>query len=886
MPLSTGTRLGVYEVTAKIGEGGMGEVYQARDTKLDRDVALKVLPDAFTADPDRLARFEREAKVLASLNHPNIGTIYGLAEDGDTRALVLELVEGSTLADRIALGPIPADDALPIARQIAEALEAAHEAGVIHRDLKPANIKVREDGTVKVLDFGLAKALDTAPEGDPSQSPTLTAAATQMGVILGTAAYMAPEQARGKPVDKRADIWAFGAVVYEMLTGNMPFPGDDVSQTLARVIDREPDWDTMPSALPAGVSAFLRRCLRKDLRQRVRDIGDVRLALDGAFEPDGLPGDAQRPTALQVASSPVGLLLLLATAAALLVAVTRPTGESATPIAVPTQITRFSTVAAAPAVSPNGQMLAFTADEPQGTDSQIWIKSLPDGPPQQLTRTPGKKVLPAFSPDGSRVAYTLVGDENRWDTWIVPIIGGEPRLMMRNANSLTWMPGGGLIFSEFKQGRQLAIVTSDESGADRHDVWVPAPHQMAHHSAVSPDGQSVIIGYMGVGPLSPDRNACFVRPLTDEGADEVRVIGGGERPCGMFAQWSRDGEWIYFVSAGNEIWREPARGGSAERVFGGLDLSLGEAGAFADFSLMPNGESLVLAGGQEQRNLWLRASTGLETQLTFNDDASEPTFSDDGNTIYFVAAPRGGSGAVWRYGVDDKRREQVCTGLTASELAVTPDGRHLVLVQTDDGRRQLWVCAVDGADPPRRLLATDRGQRNPLVSPDGSTVYFRLTDGLGGALWRVGLDGSESRPISEEMADFRLSSVSPDGEWLSVSHREQAPREAWLHPTSGEGEPRFLLRGWQFHWAPENRVFMFNNIGSLSTTWMLENPDGFSLPADLPEFPTGEWFRDVGAQRVSTGRFFSTPSPSPRPFEIVEPRIDARSNLYRLDLKP
>ena len=242
MPLSSGTTLGPYQVTAKIGEGGMGEVYRARDTKLDRDVALKVLPQAFTDDPDRLARFEREAKVLASLNHPNIGHIYGLEEAEGQKALVLELVEGQTLADRIAQGPIPIDEALPIAKQIAEALEAAHEAGVIHRDLKPANIKVGNDGTVKVLDFGLAKALDPTPEGDPtSLSPTLTAAATQMGVIMGTAAYMSPEQARGSgPVDKRADVWAFGVVLYEMLTGHAPVRRGDVSDTLASVMKTDP----------------------------------------------------------------------------------------------------------------------------------------------------------------------------------------------------------------------------------------------------------------------------------------------------------------------------------------------------------------------------------------------------------------------------------------------------------------------------------------------------------------------------------------------------------------------------------------------------------------------------------------------------------------------
>ena len=265
----------------------MGEVYQARDTKLDRDVALKVLPEAFTSDPDRLARFEREAKVLASLNHPNIGSIYGLEEAEGVRALVLELVEGPTLVDRIKQGPIPIDEALPIAKQIAEALEAAHERGVIHRDLKPANIKVRDDGTVKVLDFGLAKAFQPdASDPNMSMSPTisLTAAATQMGMVIGTAAYMSPEQAKGKVVDKRADVWAFGAVLYEMLTGARPFAGDDVSETLARVIDREPDWAALPDNVLPVLSTFLRRCLHKNPKKRIRDIGDVSLAMEGAFE--------------------------------------------------------------------------------------------------------------------------------------------------------------------------------------------------------------------------------------------------------------------------------------------------------------------------------------------------------------------------------------------------------------------------------------------------------------------------------------------------------------------------------------------------------------------------------------------------------------------------
>ena len=281
MPLTPGTTLGPYAVTAKIGEGGMGEVWRAHDTQLGRDVALKILPEAFATDPDRLARFQREAQVLASLNHPNIAQIHGVETAEGTRALVLELVEGPTLADRIAQGAIPLEEALPIAKQIAEALEAAHEAGVIHRDLKPANVKVKEDGTVKVLDFGLAKAFQPDATGpNLSDVSTVTVAATVTGVILGTIGYMSPEQTRGKPIDKRTDIWAFGCVLYEMLCGRRPFKGDTRSDTMAAVLERTPAWNLLPLDTPLRVHRLLQRSLEKDPRRRLRDIGDARLDLD------------------------------------------------------------------------------------------------------------------------------------------------------------------------------------------------------------------------------------------------------------------------------------------------------------------------------------------------------------------------------------------------------------------------------------------------------------------------------------------------------------------------------------------------------------------------------------------------------------------------------
>src|SRR5271170_6269899 len=281
MALTSGTRLGPYEILVAIGAGGMGEVYRARDTKLGRDVALKVLPEAFARDAERMARFQREAKVLASLNHPNIASIYGLEDSGATHALVMELVEGPTLADRIRSGPIPIDEALRIAKQITEALEYAHERGIVHRDLKPANVKVTNDDAVKVLDFGLAKAIEgDAASVDISTSPTMSRMATLAGVLLGTAAYMSPEQAKGKAVDRRADIWAFGCVLYEMLTAQMAFRGETVTDTLAAVIKEQPDWSRLPVGTPIRVRVLLQRCLQKDSKQRLRDIGDARISLD------------------------------------------------------------------------------------------------------------------------------------------------------------------------------------------------------------------------------------------------------------------------------------------------------------------------------------------------------------------------------------------------------------------------------------------------------------------------------------------------------------------------------------------------------------------------------------------------------------------------------
>ena len=431
MALAVGSRLGHYDVTALIGEGGMGQVYQATDTKLNRQVALKILPEAFASDPDRLARFQREAQVLASLNHPGIAAIYGLEESGGTRALVLELVEGPTLADRIEQGAIPVDEALPIAKQIAEALEAAHEAGVIHRDLKPANIKVKPDGTVKVLDFGLAKALDPSSEGDPSQSPTLTAAATQMGVIMGTAAYMSPEQAAGKPADKRTDIWSFGVVLFEILTGQRAFDGETVSHVLGAVLQVEPKWETLPAHTPQSLKNLLRRCLEKDRKRRLRDIGDALVDLEEDRE-------GRTPEAIGASAGPrrqsQHLLGYLVTAAATATVVAtgfwlsptpRPEEDASvsrpvtrTTITLPDGQRQSRSKRAPLAISPDGTTLAYVARD--NTGSHLYLRQLDSFDARRVPNTEDA-FEPFFSPDGEWVGFFAAGRLRR-----IRVAGGVP----------------------------------------------------------------------------------------------------------------------------------------------------------------------------------------------------------------------------------------------------------------------------------------------------------------------------------------------------------------------------------------------------------------------------------------------------------------------------
>jgi eukaryotic-like serine/threonine-protein kinase len=441
--IAPGVRLGRYEILAAIGAGGMGEVYRARDTELGRDVALKILPDAFARDPDRIARFRREAQLLASLNHPHIGAIYGLEDARGVPALVLELVEGPTLADRLMNGGIACDEALAIARQIADALEAAHEQGIVHRDLKPANIKLRPDGTVKVLDFGLAKALDAAaPAADVSLSPTLTSPAmTRLGVVLGTAPYMSPEQARGKTVDKSSDIWAFGCVLYEMLSGARAFGGNDVTETIAAIIRAEPEWSRLPASTPDSIRRLLRRCLEKDGKRRLADIRDARLEIDEAEHAPRVassvaPGKSRRRERLMWSAA----LVLVASVA---VASMLRRGNTAAPLPeMRVEITTPPTTdVVSMAISPDGEKLAFVASS--DGRPRLWLRSMATGSARPLAGTDGAS-FPFWSPDSRSIGFFANEMVNRID-----VDGGSLRALARAPVGAggTWSGDGVILYT-------------------------------------------------------------------------------------------------------------------------------------------------------------------------------------------------------------------------------------------------------------------------------------------------------------------------------------------------------------------------------------------------------------------------------------------------------
>jgi len=796
----------------------MGEVYRARDERLCRDVALKVLPSEFARDAQRMARFGREAQLLAALNHPHIATLYGLEESGSTRALAMELVEGPTLAERIAQGPLPLDEILALARQIAEALEYAHEHGIIHRDLKPPNVKVTPEGTVKVLDFGLAKALaeESAPP-DISNSPTLSGAATKAGHILGTAAYMSPEQARGKPADRRADIWSFGVLLYEMLTGKPSFPGETVSDTLAAVLRAEPDWSVLPAATPPRIRRLLRRCLEKDPKRRLQAIGEARITLEEQIS--GRAAGAASAVGEQAAASPPARGLIpwvIAAAFAVITAVLswnllRPAREA------PKPVTRFSLQLPAtqslkadnePALvlSPDGSRLVYLA----AVDAwpQLMFRSLNRLEAAPLPGTQNAEG-PFFSPDGNWVGFSADNELKKVSVNGGPISSLAQGIVWRGA---TWGPDDTIVYAPQATSGLMRVPAS--GGAPQAVTQLdPAKKERTHRwPQFLPGGKAVLFT---VGTLdSPDY-------YDDARIDAVVLATGERRVVYSGASMAR------YVPTGHLVL---ARGGGlfavefdAERlkVTGSpipvLEGLAGEEGTGAvHFSLADNGTLTYVPGGRRGATssfAWVDRS-GTFQQLTLPPRAYlDPSLSPDGTRLA-VASSAGKDQDIWVYDFPRATLNRLTFGGSSRAPHWSPDGKRIAYsTLAPDGKNDIYIKAADGSGTVELVSRSDYFQYVSSWSPDGKKlVCGRWNEHGTRNIWVVSLEG-DRKPGRFSQAEFVESnaSISPDGRWLAYVSLESGRYEVYVRPfdgspgkwqvsTEGGREPRWPASGRELYY--------------------------------------------------------------------------------------
>jgi eukaryotic-like serine/threonine-protein kinase len=822
MTLTPGTRIGPYEVTAAIGAGGMGEVYRAIDTNLGRPVAIKVLPEVFASDADRLARFEREAKTLAALNHPNIAQIYGLEKTGGIRALVLELVEGPTLADRIAQGPITVDEALPIAKQIAEALEAAHEQAIVHRDLKPANIKIRPDGTVKVLDFGLAKALEPMSVAgvDATASPTITSPAmmTGVGVLLGTAAYMSPEQARGKAADKRADIWAFGCVLYEMLTGRRAFEGEDAAQTLAFVMAREPEWTAVPASVPAPLRMLLTLCLEKDRGRRMTDIAVAQFLLSDkagvsiarAPVPGLAPPFAWRRRLPWAIAGLVGVPLV-ATVAWWAPWRTPPFPQPvrftiAPPAAQPFNLQGFYRNLA---ISPDGTRLVYVAgrgDVNEVTGSELMVRAI-----DQLEAVPLRGIatvaFPFISPDGRWVGFfSVVGAGSGvggpgGDLKKISITGGPPQTLCQyhgTARGATWGPDDTIVFATNDPSTGLLSVPAG-GGAPKVLTKPDAARGEQDHlfPSLLPGGRAVLFTISVAGGIENGQVAVLD---LQTGQQKTLVRGGSD------AQYVETGHLVY-ASAGTlrAVRFDPDRlevlGDPVPVVERMTTLQTGAA----DFRISRQGTLVYVPGGSiaagAMRSLVWVTREGREEPINAPPRTyASPRLSPDGTRVALDAFDQDNDIWIWDLGRETLTRLTFDPGADSSPNWA-PDGRRIVFGSSRAGSigsvTNLFWQAADGTGTPERLTTSPNTQAPQSFSPDGKRLVLgEANPKTANDLLLLQIDGTPRReppstsgnaignihPLIQTTFQETAGEVSPDGRWLTYYSNESGRNEVYVRP--------------------------------------------------------------------------------------------------------
>jgi serine/threonine-protein kinase len=837
MALASGAHVGSYEILSSLGAGGMGEVYRARDRRLDRTVAIKILPEALAHDPERIARFEREAKTLAALNHPNIAHLYGLEDSDGMRALVMELVDGPTLADRIAQGPIPIDEALQIAKQIAEALEAAHEQGIIHRDLKPANIKIRDDGAVKVLDFGLAKLADPvfSAQRSPSTlslSPTITTPAmTQLGTILGTAAYMSPEQAKGRPADRRSDIWAFGCVLYEMLSGRRAFEGEDVSDTLANVLKSEPDWNALPPTEPPLIRLLVQRCLEKDLKRRVTDVSTAALLLN-----ESTTSTFGQPAIVPAPPHPVWQRVV--TSAALLFAIIAGTGLwFATRPAVP-RVARLALaipsagVAPVPdaglAVTPDGSRVIYVGNN----QTQLFVRPLDALEPIALTT--GTTIRDPFvSPDGRWIGF---GDLLALKK--VPLSGG-PAITVARLDAVlrgaTWVPDDTIIFST-GSSKGLQRVSAAAGGTPTSLTQRVSAQAEANQffPEVLPGGRAVLFTIVPVGG-DLEASQVAARDLRT-GAQKILVPGG------RFAHYVTTGHLVYL--AGGALYAVPFDLSRLE--VRGTSVSVAPevvTSASPAVAVAADGTLVYVVGSSggifsDRTMVWVDRAGREEAIGAPAHPYLFPRLSPDGNRVAVSRSDQ--ERDIWMWNFGRKMLIQLTVGSGNNITPVwTADGQRVVFSSDrESGSFNLWWQAADGSGNPERLTTSVNVQVPSSTSTDGTTLIFaEITPTMGGHLMQLSLDQEHrATPVLQTPANEGNGEVSPDGHWLAYTSDSSGHSEIYVRPfpntsqgprqisTAGGIQPVWARSGKELFYLAPDGALMNVKVEASGMIWRHDTP--------------------------------------------------------------
>ena len=830
-----GQSIAHYTITDKIGQGGMGEVYRATDTKLDRDVALKVLPEAFASDEQRMARFSREAKVLASLNHPNIASIYGLEESEGKQALVLELVEGEDLAERIKRGAIPLEESLKIALQIAEALEAAHGKGIIHRDLKPANVKITPEGVVKVLDFGLAKAMEeeVVPE-DISHSPTISQLATKAGIILGTAAYMSPEQAKGKTVDKRTDIWAFGAVLFEMLTGRQAFSGEDASEILAVVIAKEPDLGQLSSKLPVRMRELIERCLRKDRKMRLADIADVRIPIQeyltdpSAFELDATV-TTQPPDSRKMIPWLLAGLVVTAVIAGFLGWNLKPL-PSLTPdpltrmaLALPSDQRLIRPARHLVIFSPDGTHLVYVAN------NQLYLRAIDQLEATPIRGTEGARE-PFFSPEGEWVGFWAAGELQK-----VAIAGGAPVTLCEAGNlfGASWGADDRIVFG---QGSEGIFQVSANGGTPELLISVDREEQgeLAHGPEILPGGDAVLFTLFTGSGIWDDAQIVVQSLVTGE--RKVLINGGRD------ARYVPTGHLVYgqegtLLATPFDVVRLEVTG---DRVPIAEGLSSSTITGTVQFAFSDQGSLIYVPGSVIGTNasalstlLWVDRQGESQRAMEAEGDYEHVRLSPDGKRLAIHA--NDGRPDVWIYEID----RGILTPLTFgdeysnSRPIWTPDGNRITFSSTRNGPYDIFWISADGSDEAEPLLTGPDSTLATSWSPDGKVLVFQKNTGVD-LPWDIFVLPLESEGKPEPFIATQFNELhpmfSPDGRWIAFTSNRSGQEEVYIkgYPAEGGIIPISTDGGAQPAWSRSGKELSYRN-GDKMMVVSIQNEPTFKI---------------------------------------------------------